>query len=82
MRNSLRPWPEPWSKAFPPCAGRSPVTANGFRQPVTRRGRQAGFRVHPHRFRHRFSHTRLDRADAEGDLMELNGWASPQMLLR
>ncbi|MGD0247166.1 MAG: hypothetical protein ABSB59_43510 [Streptosporangiaceae bacterium] len=27
-----------------------------------------------------FSHTWLDRGGAEGDLMELNGWSSPQML--
>ena len=32
------------------------------------------------RFRHHFSHTWLDRGGAEGDLMELNGWSSPQML--
>jgi hypothetical protein len=32
-----------------------------------------------HRFRHHFSHTWLDRGGAEGDLMELNGWSSPQM---
>ena len=34
------------------------------------------------RFRHHFSHTWLDRGGAEGDLMELNGWSSPQMLRR
>ena len=28
------------------------------------------------------SHTWLDRGGLEGDLMELNGWASPQMLRR
>ena len=38
--------------------------------------------VYPHRFRHHFSHTWLEREDAEGDLMELNGWTSPQMLRR
>jgi integrase len=38
--------------------------------------------VYPHRFRHHFSHTWLDRGGAEGDLMELNGWVSPQMLTR
>jgi hypothetical protein len=32
--------------------------------------------------RHDFSHTWLDRGGAEGDLMELNGWTSPQMLRR
>lgn len=29
-----------------------------------------------------FSHTWLKRGGAEGDLMELNGWVSPQMLTR
>jgi integrase len=51
-------------------------------QMVRRRGRQAGVEVHPHRFRHHFSHTWLERGGAEGDLMELNGWSSPQMLKR
>ena len=36
----------------------------------------------PHRFRHHFSHTWLDRGGPEGDLMELNGWSSPQVLRR
>ena len=36
----------------------------------------------PPRFRHHFSHTWLDRGGPEGDLMELNGWSSPQMLRR
>ena len=47
-----------------------------------RRGRQCGVTVYPHRFRHHFSHTWLDRGGAEGDLMDLNGWTSPQMLRR
>jgi integrase/recombinase XerD len=38
--------------------------------------------VYPHRFRHHFSHTWLDRGGAEGNLMELNGWTTPQMLRR
>ena len=38
--------------------------------------------VYPHRFRHHFSHTWLDRGGAERDLMELNGWTSPRMLTR
>ena len=29
---------------------------------------------------HNFSHTWLDRGGPERDLMELNGWTSPQML--
>ena len=60
---------------------RGPLTPNGIYQMVKRRGDQAGVRVFPHRFRHHFSHAWLDRGGAEGDLMELNGWSSPQMLL-
>jgi len=61
---------------------RGPLTSNGIYQMVARRGRECGVAVHPHRFRHHFSHTWLDRGGAEGDLMELNGWSSPQMLRR
>jgi site-specific recombinase XerD len=59
---------------------RGPLTGNGIYQMVKRRGDRAGVRVYPHRFRHHFSHTWLDRGGAEGDLMELNGWSSSQML--
>jgi integrase/recombinase XerD len=62
--------------------GRGPLTGNGIYQMVRRRGEQAGVEVWPHRFRHHFSHTWLDRGGAEGDLMELNGWSSSQMLQR
>jgi integrase len=55
---------------------------NGIYQAVARAGERAGVTVYPHRFRHHFSHTWLDRGGAEGDLMELNGWVSPQMLTR
>jgi len=61
---------------------RGPLTATGIYQIVARRGRECGVAVHPHRIRHHFSHTWLDRGGAEGDLMELNGWSSPQMLTR
>ena len=61
---------------------RGPLTASGIYQAVTRRGRQCGVPVWPHRFRHHFSHTWLERGGPEGDLMELNGWSSPQMLAR
>jgi integrase len=58
------------------------VTASGICQMIARRGRECGVDVLPHRFRHHFSHTSLDRGAPEGDLMELNGWSSPQMLRR
>jgi len=61
---------------------RPPMTANGIYQMIARRGRQCGIAVYPHRFRHHVSRTWLDRGGAEGDLMELNGWTSPQMLRR
>ena len=61
---------------------RGPMTASGIYQVIARRGRECGIDVSPHRFRHHFSHTWLDRGGAEGDLMELNGWTSPQMLRR
>jgi site-specific recombinase XerD len=61
---------------------RGPMTASGIYQVIARRGRHCGVEVFPHRFRHHFSHTWLDRGGAEGDLMELNGWVSPQMLTR
>jgi integrase/recombinase XerD len=54
------------------------MTANGIYQMIARRGRQPGVTVSPHRFRHHFSHTWLDRGGPEGDLMELNGWTSPK----
>jgi site-specific recombinase XerD len=58
------------------------MTASGVYQMIERRGLEAGVEVNPHKFRHHFSHTFLDRGGAEGNLMELNGWSSPQMLAR
>jgi integrase/recombinase XerD len=59
---------------------RVPMTPSGIRQMVERRGEMLGLDIHPHLFRHTFSHNWLDSGGAEGDLMELNGWESPQML--
>jgi integrase/recombinase XerD len=59
-----------------------PMTASGVYQMIERRGREADVEVNPHKFRHTFSHNWLDNGGAEGDLMELNGWSSPQMLAR
>jgi integrase/recombinase XerD len=59
---------------------REPLTAADIYQMITRRDRQWRGRLpasvpallRPH----------LDRGGPEGDLMELNGWTSPQMLRR
>jgi integrase/recombinase XerD len=75
--------PQAWRPQLWLGAGnREPLTAAGIYQMTARRGRQAGVSLYPHRFRHHFSHTWLDRGGPEGDLMELAGWASPQMLRR
>lgn len=59
---------------------RGPMTPNGIRQIIERRGEAAGVDIHPHMFRHTFSHNWLDKGGAEGDLMEQNGWTSPAMI--
>lgn len=57
------------------------LTEWGIRHLFNRRADEAGLpHIHPHMFRHTFSHNWLDAGGAEGDLMELNGWESPQML--
>lgn len=61
---------------------RQQMTPNGIRQVIERRGEAVGLDIHPHMFRHDFTHRWLDAGGAEGDLMELNGWKSPQMLRR
>jgi integrase/recombinase XerD len=57
-----------------------PMTPSGVRQIIERRGERIGINIHPHLFRHSFAHNWLDAGGAEGDLMELAGWESPQML--
>jgi site-specific recombinase XerD len=64
------------------AGNRGPMTASGIYQVTVRRGRQCGIEVFPHRFRHHFSHTWLDHGGAEGDLIELTGRTSPQVLRR
>lgn len=68
--------PELW----PGAGGRGPLTSDGVYQVVAKRGEECGVKLYPHRFRHHFCHTWLDRGGEGGDLMELNGWSSPQMV--
>jgi site-specific recombinase XerD len=71
--------PQAWQpRLWLGAGGRGPLTPAGIYQMIARRGQQAGVRVHPHRFRHHFSHTWLERGGPEGDLMELAGWSSPR----
>ena len=70
--------PQPWLGT----GNRGPLTASGIYQVIARRGRQCGIGAFPHRFRHHFSHTWLDRGGAEGDLMELNGLPADAAPLR
>lgn len=56
--------------------------ASGIRQAVQRRALQAGLRVHPHLFRHTFSHIWLISGGTETDLMRITGWRSRTMVQR
>jgi site-specific recombinase XerD len=62
---------------------RGPTTGSGILQIVERRGKQAGVeKTFVHQFRHTFAHEHLLDGGAEGDLMELAGWADRTMLRR
>jgi integrase len=60
-----------------------PMTGSGVSQVVRRRGRQIGIEgLHPHQFRHTFSHLWLAGGGEGSDLMKINGWSSRSMLDR
>lgn len=59
------------------------MTDSGLRQMLERRAALAGVgKVHPHMFRHTFSHSWLLAGGAESDLMKLQGWRSRAMVSR
>jgi len=58
------------------------LTVNGAQQALRKRGDRLGVHVHPHMFRHGFAHSWLAAGGSEGDLMELAGWRTRQMLDR
>jgi site-specific recombinase XerC len=63
--------------------GRGAMTPSGIAQMIRRRATQAGIgHVHPHQFRHTFAHRWLASEGTEGDLQEIAGWRSRDMLRR
>jgi site-specific recombinase XerD len=57
--------------------------ASGMRQVIRRRAKRAGLlRIHPHLFRHTFSHLWLISGGSETDLMRITGWRSRTMVQR
>jgi integrase len=61
-------------------AGR--LTSRGAQRMLAKHADRIGVRLHPHMFRHGFAHTWLSSGGSEGDLMELMGWRSRQMVAR
>lgn len=62
---------------------RGPLQANSILQVVRRRAKQAGLgRVFTHMFRHTYAHRWLASGGAEGDLMQIAGWTTRDMLSR
>jgi site-specific recombinase XerD len=55
----------------------------GIVQMIKRRSAQAGIpKLHAHQFRHTFAHEWISSGGTEGDLMQLGGWKSRNMLDR
>ena len=62
--------------------GKGALTSNGVYQMVRRRAREVGIDLHPHQLRHTWAHQWLAEGGNEGDLMQLAGWRSREMLGR
>jgi site-specific recombinase XerD len=63
--------------------GKGALGDSGVSQLLARRCREAGLpRLHPHQFRHTFSHEFRAQGGSEGDLMYLAGWKSTAMAHR
>jgi len=62
---------------------RKPLTVSGAGKLLARRSQEAGLgRIHPHQFRHTFSHMWLTAGGNETDLMRITGWKSRSMVDR
>lgn len=62
--------------------GKGRLTVGGVQQALRKRGQRVGIPLHPHMLRHTFAHSWLSSGGSEGDLMQLAGWRSRQMLTR
>jgi site-specific recombinase XerD len=63
--------------------GKGPMTPSGITQLLRRRAAKAGIgHINPHQFRHTFAHRWLASEGQEGDLQEIAGWRSREMLRR
>jgi integrase len=63
--------------------GKGPMTPSGITQLLRRRATKAGIgHINPHQFRHTFAHRWLAAEGQEGDLQEIAGWRSREMLRR
>lgn len=62
--------------------GKRPLTDDGIKQMLKRRGDAIGVHIHAHMFRHGFASSWLGSGGSEADLMRLAGWRSRQMLDR
>jgi site-specific recombinase XerD len=59
------------------------LTDSGIAQAIRDRGAAVGLPgLHAHQFRHSYAHTMLAEGMQEGDLMQLAGWRSREMLAR
>jgi site-specific recombinase XerC len=62
---------------------KGPMSASGIAQMIGRRGDEIGVEgLHPHQLRHTFAHTWLASGGTEGDLMQIAGWSTRDMLSR
>lgn len=77
LRSRRSEMPDLW------IGGKGAMTPSGVAQMIRRRARQAGIgHIHPHQFRHTFAHRWLAAEGQEGDLQEIAGWRSREMLRR
>ena len=68
------------SAVWLPQRGATPLSANGIKLMLRRRGELAGVpNVHAHRWRHNFAHEWKLAGGDTGDLMLVLGWASDDM---